>query len=155
MTRINGDLNVKGVIVGFEGGSTTYMVKQYTSTTSQTAGSEAALTAFTAMTFPSTPDGVKKFAVTVSLMMDQTADGWPFTRLRMGANGDVTDAIEYQAATALDSSAPQSTPCHIGRFHVVPDLGETLTVSVVQSASNWVVNAFAGDRSNVIIEQVS
>jgi hypothetical protein len=151
--RLNGNLIVTGTIAGYDGG-VDLKVKQVTSTASQ-SGSTAAITAFTALTFPSTPDGVKVFAVTVSLMMEQSADGTPMVKIHMGSTGDATDQVRFRAGMPIESNQSQSAPWHCGRLQLTPSIGHTITVSIAPTSGDFELNAKAGDRSNVIIEQIS
>jgi hypothetical protein len=151
--RINGDLKIEGGIAGFVPFSP--KIKQITSTTSQSNTVDTALTAFTAMTFPSTPDGVKTFAVTFCMIGDNDNDNTVQCFLRLGTNGDITDPKVYTSGQTMDGSDNFGTPVYCGRFLVTPAENATLTISMNSGASTWNLNAFANNRSNVIIEQLT
>jgi hypothetical protein len=151
--KLNGDLDVTGVIAGFTPFSP--KIKQYTSTTTQANTVDTAITAFTAMTFPATPDGVKTFAVTFCMIADISTDGNVQAYLRLGTSGDISDGKVYTSGQTMDSSDNFGTVIYCGRFLVTPAENATLTISMDSSAGTWTLNAFANNRSNVIIEQVT
>lgn len=102
------------------------------------------------LTVPGTPDGVKKYALTIVLLVTgDSANTAATLRARIGTNGNLTDAVAFSAPFTVSTGASNTSVITVARFEVVPVANSKLTISTQHGQSGGTHDVtYAGTATN-------